>query len=206
MFRTLAVFICAIPTGCASTKVTFFGVEDQAQSVVFVIDASGSLMDSATIVSRELLRSTDELGMRQSIGVFVCQQRRIDSVFADRALVPCTTQTRERLRAWLDHDLEPMGYPDGHLLAKAIHQAIDLEPEAIFIVSDHFRAGYNLIIQPFIDEANRARLKGIRIHTIQFLYRDPLEKIKGIKPIGKQMAEITGGQYRFVSPEEVGLK
>jgi len=114
-------------------KATFFGIREQGQFFVYVVDSSGSMIDEA-----RLPRATIEL--RRS--VFALQPpQRFEVIFYNHESNPmpggpmprtADTQAKNLLASWL-RLIEPDGGTDPRA---AMRQALGMRPDAVFLLSD----------------------------------------------------------------------
>lgn len=215
-----------VPSGSGDT-VSFGGLRgSNARNIVYVVDASGSMMPYLPIVIDELIRSIDQLTEAQNFSVIFFQNNeailvpgpnsRTDSRKARRS-----NRTRQKLLIADDENklfvYDWINLDRGHIRAtgksnpiQAIELALDglqPEPNVVFILSTditgigEFEVDQGELLG-LIDRLNtdRRELRKAVIKTIQFIDQDPLETLKKI-------AERNGGAggYRFLSREDLGL-
>lgn len=164
--------------------VGFFGTRARADSVVFVVDMSGSMaghrFDRAV---EELIRSLNALEPSQKFYIFFYNGQ-THALFDQRAnkLLSATTATRSKAVKWIKA-LRPDGdtFPED-----AIERALKLKPQIIFFLTDGE-------IPDTVRETARTWNKEKRtvIHTIAFEYEGGAEMLRGI-------AVDSRGKYRFV--------
>ncbi len=191
-----------------TNRVEFSGLSSSnAKRIVYVIDASGSMIRSLQIVVQELARSIDALSAQQQVGIVFFQGEDALVVPPESQLVPATGAEKLRMLQWIDQKVYPRG--SSNPLA-AIRYALDRKPDVIFILSENITgAGQYEIDQrdllamldelnPVIDEQTGRRQT--QINCIQFLETDPLDTLR-------QVAEIHGGPrgYKFLDRKELGL-
>lgn len=164
-------------------KSQFFGVEAAGHHFVFVVDMSSSMEGP------RFERAVAEL--KRSIGEFNTEQKYFINFYnyqpypmPESGLVAATPQQIQRTFAWLD-SVHPFGstWP-----TKALVQAIELRPDAIFLLSD------GDFIFSAVDDVLAARRRAeceVPVHTIGF-------ESKAGERILKTIAERTGGTHRFV--------
>jgi hypothetical protein len=114
-------------------KASFFGIREQGQFFVYVVDSSGSMIDEA-----RLMRATIEL--RRSILALQPPQQ-FEVIFYNHESNPmpggptprtADLQSKNLLIAWL-RLIEPDGGTDPRA---AMRQALGLKPDAVFLLSD----------------------------------------------------------------------
>jgi hypothetical protein len=190
----------------AEGSVTFVGVQaTNARRIVYVVDASGSLLGTLQVVVQELGRSLEALSPQQEFSIIFFQQDRALPVPPGR-LIPATD--REKLRAldWIDAAIVPNGSSNP---LPALELALDLEPDVIFVLSDNITGGGEFEVDradllAMLDRLNpRDAGSGRRrtqINCIQFLDPDPLDTLAAIA------AEHGGPRgYKFLDRQELGL-
>jgi hypothetical protein len=200
---SLAEFAPQAAEGSAS----FVGLKaTNARRVVYVIDASGSMLRTLKYVIEELGRSLDGLSPRQSYGIVFYQRADAIVVPPARELSRANADAKLKSLEWISDNIIPSG--NSNPLA-AIEAAIKLKPDAIFILSDNitgagqFEIDQNDLLDMLdrlnpIDPATGRRTT--QINCIQFLDPDPLNTLA-------EIARIHGGEngYRFLDRRELGL-
>jgi hypothetical protein len=192
----------------AVTAGAFMGVSPAGdgrapRSIVYVIDASGSLIDTFPFVMQELSRSITSLTPDQQFTVLFFQRGRVTEL-PDPGLKRADAQTIRQARQWLapgTFNVVPGGRTDP---VSALRIAMNHQPEAVFLLSDSITGhGRHQIDQELlladIDRHNTAQT---RVHTIQFLYPDPLADGTRLGPMAR-IAQQTGGFHRFISEDEL---
>ncbi|HEX7009076.1 MAG TPA: hypothetical protein VF184_03785 [Phycisphaeraceae bacterium] len=202
----------ATPVGRSARYPTqFFGVRGNARRVVFLVDASGSLVDTFPYVLRELGQTIAQLSQRQHFTVIFF---RGDNASSEpllepppAGLKPATAAVKRDVLAWLDPAaprVEPAGRTDP---LPALERALSYQPQLIFLLSDNITGPYATPAsqQALIQAIERLNRIGAAINTIQFLYPDPMV-YRGGQPTLKLISEKFGGVYRFISAAELGIQ
>lgn len=190
----------------AQFKTAMFGAGGNAKKIVFVIDATGSLIDSFPFIVKELTRTVNGLSERQSFAViFYNGEKMMDA--AGEGLRKADDQAKKAVIEWIapeKHNIEIKGKGNP---VKAIQKALRMKPDLLFLLSDNITGqGQYMVEQDFLlSEIKRANASNTKINTIQFIYKDPMEQFGG-KPTMQLIAEQTGGIYKFVSEEDLNLK
>jgi hypothetical protein len=187
-------------------QATFYGTGGNARRLVYLVDASGSLIDTLPFVILELKRSIGELSERQSCSVIFFQGDRVIEVPAP-GLKPATAQNKRRVIEWIDLDsgnITPKGLSSP---LNALKQALRYRPQLLFILSDNItgQGQYEIDQQRLLAGITRANTSNTKINTIQFLYPDPLVRYD-LKPTLQLIAEQTGGIYKFLDGRELGIQ
>jgi hypothetical protein len=159
----------------------FYGVEADGDDFVFVVDMSGSMSGS------RFRRAKNEV--RRSIEALSPTQRYFVIFFSDNAwpmpgreLIEATPENLSDTRHWL----QQAACQGGTNPLPALLDAIDLDPDAIFLLSDG-RFDPNTAFQ--VKDAET--VPAIPIHTIGFA------NAAG-EPMLRAISDATGGTYRFV--------
>lgn len=179
----------------------------QANRIVYILDASGSMRLRFPIVVNELMRSLDRLGPKQQFLVVLFQN--------DEALVPGLVGSRPRLLeptaeyfAGLARWLEEIVAQGTSNPLEALRTAARLRPDTIFLLSNNITGAgqYEISQAKLLEELDQLNpvvaatgQRAIVINAIQFLDADPLETMRHI-------AERHGrgeSSYNFIGPGEV---
>jgi len=185
----------------------FVGLEaSNAKRIVYVIDASGSMIRSWPIVLDELVRSMRGLSEAQQFGVVFFQRN-------DAIVVPPGSRLRtggagraDEVRRWIDEHVIPRGRSNP---MEAIDRALAFEPDVIFLLSENITGSGQFEIDQrdllrLLDARNpvdpKTGRRPTQINCIQFLDPDPLRTLERI-------AEFHGGArgYTYRSREDLGL-
>jgi hypothetical protein len=201
-----ADFSPAPPQGSA----TFVGMRaSNAQRIVYVMDASGSMIGAFPIILEELARSLDHLAPPQQFQIVFFQNNDAVSARGLRQLVPATPHEKRDTLEWIsnrDHIL-PQGRSNP---LKAIETAMSFDPDVIFLLSNNITGSGQFEIDQrdlmaMLEEMNprnpaNGRRK-VQINCVQFLDPDPLDALKKI-------AERHGGSngYRFLDRTTLGVE
>ena len=187
--------------GTDDAGVGIYGVgSGNAMSVIYVIDASGSLVDTLPFVIAELQSKLTRLQPSQRFGVIFFQ--RDDFIDVTNGMRPATPQQVEYVRNFIaieSGNITPGGSSNP---VRAIERAISQRPELIYILSDNITGSGQYAIEQSallakIREAKQRFRAQAKINTIQFLHDDPLKTLKKI-------AEEHGGRSAFISAKMVG--
>jgi hypothetical protein len=192
--------------GGGEFQTSVFGLGGNARRIAFVIDATGSLIDTFPFVIAELKRTIADLSDRQAFTIIFFSGDGTIEV-PPPGLHPANAEIKSRVTAWIDpasHNVVTAGRgsPVG-----AIQQALRYRPELIFLLSDNItgQGQYEIEQQQLLNEIRRANTAGTKINTIQFIYPDPLERM-GLKGTMELIAEQSGGLYKFISAKDLNLR
>jgi len=191
----------------AEGSASFVGLKaTNARRIVYVIDASGSMLRSLKYVIEELARSLDGLSPRQSYAIVFYQRADAIMVPPLRELSRAVPEAKLRSLEWINQNIIPSGNSNP---LSAIQEAIKLRPDAIFLLSDNITGAgqFEIDQHDLLDLLDRANpidkatgRRTTQINCIQFLDPDPLNTLE-------EIARIHGGQngYRFLDRRELGL-
>jgi len=168
----------------------FFGLGQSARGareVVYIVDRSGSMIDTFTYVQAELRRSIGALRRSQKFHViFFNTGHPLEN--PPKRLVSAIEAQKENFFEFLDTVI-PSG---GTRPAGALRRALALEPDLIYLLSDGIDFHPHLLSN--LDEWNRGRR--VRIYTIAYLDQTGSELLE-------QIAREHHGEFRFVSENDL---
>ena len=164
-----------------------------AKKIVFVVDASGSLIDSMPRVADEVSRKVAQLDVNREFSVFFYQNDRVIEA-PPSGLKPGSDPMKNGVSAWIKPSaghIHPSGSSNP---VDALQKAMSYQPDLIYIYSDTItgnRPGEisHLQLLQELDQLNKDRVT--RISTVQFFYEDPQETLRTI-------AFEHGGAYLFI--------
>jgi hypothetical protein len=193
-------------TTAVEGSATFMGVSaSNAQRVVYVIDASGSMIAYLQFILHELTKSLDALSEQQSFGIVFFQSNQALAVPPRRLSAVSRDQIRRALD-WTESNVIPRGRSNP---IPAIEAALRMQPDVVFILSvnitgaGHYEVDQRDLLARLEQLNPRDHSTGQRrtqINCIQFLDPDPLDTMRLI-------ADEHGGPrgYKFLSRQELGL-
>jgi len=198
----------ALPAGSKIGKdklgVGMYGLGGNARTVAYVVDASGSLIDSLPFVINELKDSFRKLSDEQRFTVIFFQQGiAIEVPAPNRGMKVASRENIKKVSDWItleNGNIVPRGSSNP---VKAVQLALAYKPDLIYILSDNItgRGRYAIDQTELLDIIRKTKASrgatNTRINTIQFLYPDPLETLRKI-------AEQNEGRYRYVDASVVG--
>lgn len=195
----------------------FFGArgEREAKKIVYVLDASGSMVSAFASVARELRRSIDGLGSGQWFQVVLFNDGAIETPrglwgVAEGSMIRATPENRRAVYRWLE-GVRPQRRSDP---LPALERALEYKPDLVFLLSKGIldgargseeveRAREDILAR--LEQLNPRRgTDGHRqatINVIQFFDADPGEVLQAI-------AERHGGTdgFAFITRKELGLE
>jgi len=161
--------------------------------IVYVIDASGSLVEEMDFVLQELTRSLEDLDAKQRFAV-IFFQRDLAIELRPAGLRLATAAAKADMRAWLSPGagrIRPGGTSNPLI---ALRRAFAYRPDLVFLLSDNItgRGRYELDRDDLLRQV-AALNRGVAapVHTIQFLYPDRLQTLR-------EISARHGGSHRSV--------
>lgn len=167
--------------------------------MAYVVDISGSLVDSSSDVMNWLGEAMDQLRQPAYFTILFFRNHQIIKV-PPQGLKRNTFRAKARIFNWIQlnqRHIKPMGQSDiGGAIQAARHHDVD----AVYIVSDD-----GLGIGPAWENGpekirqltNMVGPYPLHIHTVQFYYRDPVGALEAI-------ANRFDGSYTFIEPSVHG--
>ena len=189
------------------TEAAFMGLEAvSARKIVYVVDASGSMLLHLTTVVQSLEQSLHDLNKEQSFAILFFQKDQVITVPPANKLVSATSKNIINAMKWIqesDHVI-PMGRSNP---IKAIAKALRLKPDLVYLLSENIRGAGRYEVSPeqllaSLDSMNpvdsRNNRRRVRINCIEFLTSDPAQTMRRI-------AENHGGidGYTFIDQSKV---
>ena len=166
----------------------FFGLGGsarEARSVVFVVDRSGSMMETFDAVRQELRRSISSLRRSQKFHVIFFAQDTLEN--PPGRLVSAIRAQKEAFFDFLD-EVTPAGHTEP---TQAMQRALELKPDLVYFLTD---GQFDPALLPKLDRWNADR--AVQIFTIAYVSREGAELLERI-------AREHGGEFRFVSEDEI---
>lgn len=176
-----------------------------ASRIVYLVDASGSMVDTMPVIQHELQRAVANLRPDQRFSViFFADDRLVEA--PPVGMKTAGTEALARVIRWLDPQagtVIPHGKPEP---ASAIRRALAYQPDAIILLSDGLtdmnhglaeRAGLIELVQA----ANTARTT---FHTVQLRQPDPLASETRHGTL-EAISLLTGGVFRYVPDERLTM-
>lgn len=188
---------------------------EKPMRVAYVIDASGSLIDTFPFVLDELCRSIRSLERKQQVAIIFYGDDKVTEV-PPAGLTRATTQAKARMIDWINgptSNVVPRG--SGNPVA-AIQRALQYKPELVYLLSDNItgRGPYAINQAALLKEIKRSNIHGAKINTIQFIYEDRMAMAvdSSGQMLGAQartlykISEQTKGVHRFVRAADLGIR
>ena len=114
---------------------SFFGIEASGQSIVYIVDRSGSMQGARWAdATRELLKSVNSLKPDQKFLVFLFSVKchPMPQMEGRNSMVTATDNNKQRFRKWLARQ-----HPDDTTKPlSSVRRALNLKPDTIFLLTD----------------------------------------------------------------------
>jgi len=174
--------------------------------IVYVVDASGSMMDLLPFLLVELRRAINALDERHSFAVIFFQHGRA----VEASTAGLKVATRDEVRKTLDWlsmeagNLRPEGSSDP---LAAIELALAYQPDLVHLVSDDLTGTgrFELSQERLTKAIQKLNTRKVKFNCVQCIRPDRLNTVPGLKSTLEQIAIDSSGRYRFVSLRELGL-
>ena len=165
---------------------------------MFLVDASGSLVDSMPLVIEELKKTIDQLDGQQRFGVIFFQGDKAIEV-PPSGLKPAGFEARQRAKAWINPSAGRI-VPGGRCNpGEALRMAAAYRPDLIWIFADTItgdaakqmdRQSLFALMQELDPSAT------MQINATQFFYKDPENTLR-------ELTQAHRGDYRFLSEQDL---
>jgi len=174
----------------ADAAVKFYGVADAAKKVVYVLDHSGSMLDTFDSLRQEAIRSVNALAPEQAFSVVMFSE-------AASVIFPKLQQATPEAKRDFAMKLaayRAQGMNDDLLdpFERALEAAFKMEPEVIYFLTD---GRFDPRLTDFMTKLNKD--KKVRLHTLAFVNNDAAYKDQL-----KELAKKNGGSYKFISGQD----
>ena len=191
-----------------ASEAKFMGLDAvAAKRIVYVVDASGSMLLHLSTVLHELQRSLTTLHPKQEFSIVFFQQNKSITVPPRNSLRPATPHNISTVMEWIQTSGEVVPTGSSNPVA-AIRTAMKLQPDVIYLLSENITGSGRYEVPPDeliaqleklnpVDPRNGRRR--VQINCIQYLTKDSLGTMRRI-------AEIHGGDdgYTFIERGRVG--
>jgi len=167
------------------------GAGQQARSIVYVMDRSGSMSDTISLLQRELLRAIGRLEPDQSFNVIWFNEGKA-TLWSRRMMKATIDNKREAFdqikTIQANGQTEPMD---------AVNKALGFGPDVMFLLSDGDFGEYNeTVIRLFKKKNKRGRTI---VNTILFIFDTGGDGGR----ILRKIAEMNRGTYKHVTEDDV---
>ncbi len=167
------------------------GRGQQARSIVYVMDRSGSMSDTFTLLQRELMRSIGALDSEQMFNIIWFNQGQATEWSA--RMRKATTENKRAAFSAIKN-VVPEGQTEP---MDAVRRALGFEPDVMFFLSDGDFGEDNEKVENLFRTRNRR--KRTIVNTILFIY-----DIRGAGDnVLRSIAENNNGTFKHVTQEEL---
>lgn len=190
------------------TEVQFMGLDAvSAKRIVYVVDASGSMLLRLPEVYDEVERSLKTLHPKQSFGIIFCKNGRAVIVPPKRTLVFATASNIEKAMEWIASCKELVGSSSSDPL-NALKAAFNVSPDVVYLLSQDIEGKREYVVNAvaLLEELDRLNpidtrngLRKVKIKCIQY-WGEKQDQLM------QKIAEIHGGNdgYTFIERGRVG--
>ena len=181
----------------------FYGTGGNARKIIYVVDASGSLIEMMPFVITELKRSIRELSEGQQFNIIFFQNGHAEEVPIPRKGWKSADEvTKQAVNQYISLEAGKVTPRGATSPVEAITLAMRYRPELVFLLSDNItgRGIYEVDradLLGMIDGTNKDRKT--KINCIQFIHPDSLKTLEAI-------AKTHGGIYKFIKKTDLGLE
>ena len=176
-------------------KVSFFGAEDRANRIVFVVDNSGSMqrgrMETAL---KELDYAVRRLSEDQEFYVLFYSDQAYPMFFPNSVheLLPATRENKKKLNKWL----RTVEICLGGRLIDAVEKASTLDPELVFLLSDG-----DIRSPRVMEQLTKPEAWPFKIHTLGMGARSKQHAENLVR-----IAQANEGGYKFVDAHPTAVR
>ena len=191
------------PPAASEFKTEFMGLGGNAQTVVFVVEADGSIISDYPQIVGELRRSLASLSEEQRFSVIVFDGQAAKEV-PPAGLRPATPANKKHVGDWIADPANVQNMGSGDAVA-ALQLAFRRKPELVFLLSQNL---YNPGRGQYETQRDEVLLAladapaNLKINTLEFNDLDPLafdEQGNKVRPtLMEAIAQQTGGNYKLV--------
>jgi hypothetical protein len=176
-------------------RVTFDST-NYARRLVFLCDATGSMLTKMATLKEELDKTVSRLRATQSFDILFFQGNNVESF--SNSLTPATPEFRRKAANWL----EGISSQDVTNPLPALEMAMKLRPEVLYFLTDAADFPDTNAVLALIAKYNSDRK--IKINTILFV-EDKAEHAKNTASEGlmKKIATDSGGKFKWVEMDGI---
>ena len=193
----------AAPPAEAEFEAEFMGLGGNAETIIFVLEADGSIISDYPQIVGELRRSLSNLSEKQRFSVIVFDGEAAKEV-PPGGLRPATPDAKARAGQWVADPANVQNMGSGDAVA-ALRLAFRRKPQLIYLLSQNLYNPGRGQYERQRDEVLEALADAPRdtaINTLEFNDLDPLaldESGRKVRPtLMESIAQQTGGNYRWV--------
>lgn len=179
--------------GAAGPVAPFMGVSGNARRVVYIVDASGTMMTVFPSVKSQLRNALDILKPIQEFNIIIFRDENIHAFHGSR-LQPATPAIKSQAFNWID-EAHAAG---GTNPMPAMRMAFQMKPELIYVLSDGFDAVDDL--DAVAREFRQLNADGaVKVNTILIGAKSDPRLVS----VMRQIATDSGGTFKTVEASEI---
>lgn len=175
--------------GGGGPRVNFVGSSGNARRIVFLCDASGSMLSVFPALQRQLRQSIDQLRPIQSFGLVIFSE---NARTLSQNLIMGNPDNKRKAFEFVGQQ----SAAGGTRPSAGIQAAFAMNPELIFVLTDGFDQGDPKEVLEQFRRLNKD--KRVKVNTIRIRAAEDPELVKLLKTI----AEESGGTYREVDKDD----
>jgi hypothetical protein len=185
-----------ITVGEAADAVLFGLTAEKAERVVFVLDHSGSMIDTFDFLRAEAKKQVNKFTPTQKFSVILFSEE-VDAIFPKNATAPtfATPTVKKEFATFID-SIRAAGINDDLYdpFAKAMVKAFALQPQVIYLLTDgNFDPG-------LVGAVKKLNATGkVRVYTIAFI-----KVSKEAEEALQKIAADNGGKFKYVQEKDLG--
>jgi hypothetical protein len=194
-------------SGASEFKTRFMECDGNGRRVIYLIDASGSLIDTLPFVLMELKRSIDALSEKHEFTVIFFHGSEPFEVPGGKGLRQATALNKRQVTTWIDPiagNVVPAGLSNP---LNAMRLALSYKPQLIYLLSDNItgQGRYEVDQRQLLREIANANRSMTKINAIQYLRPDPLLRA-GMPGTMQLIANQMGGVYKYMGARELNIQ
>lgn len=176
--------------GGIGPKSSFVGLGGNAKRIVYVCDASGTMLSIFDNLRSQLSQSVGDLKVIQAFNVIFFQDD--DAAMFDKSLVPATAQAKQKLNEWVQTKIAR-----GHTNPiPAIRAAFAQKPQLMYVLTDGFDAVESL--EAVVEEFRKLNKdKSVKVNTLLVGSQENQELVDALKKIASE----NGGRFKQVAKD-----
>ncbi|HEX8914653.1 MAG TPA: hypothetical protein VF796_20045, partial [Humisphaera sp.] len=185
--------------GAPGPKGPVFGHGGNARKIVFICDATGTMINKMSVLRRELKAAVKDLrnGVQSYKIVWYTDNGKVltEKGPGKEGLIVCSVNNKDATFTWLD-DITPAGTTDP---IPAIQAAFALKPDLIYFLSDgefNNLRSYKEVLDEVVKGSQSS--KGTKVNTILFDTIDP-----DAQKVMEDMSKQTNGRFRAVKVSDL---
>ncbi len=176
----------------AATNGNIFDGVDRGRRIIFLLDASGSMINKMAALKRQISKAVAGMDREQSFNVIFFQDNKCD--MADTRLLTATPANKKKLDTFLEN-VTTTGTTDP---IPGIEAAFQQKPDTIYLLTDGDFPDNDAVLKK-IRDLNKD--KHVRVNTIAFVTAG--DNDTAFKELLTTLAKENRGQYKHVEADKL---